>query len=43
VARNLEQEIGNLRKELEGIQKDRDALLLQPCPGDVEVRAKDAK
>jgi chromosome segregation ATPase len=43
MARDLEQEIRNLQKELEGIQKDRDVLRLQPCRGDAEIRAKDAK
>jgi hypothetical protein len=43
MARDLEQEIKNLQKELEGIQKDRHVLRLQPCPGDAEIRAKDAK
>jgi len=43
MARDLEQEIMNLQKELEGIQKDREVLRLQPCFGDAEIRAKDAK
>ncbi len=43
MASDLEQEIKNLQKELEGIQKDRDVLRLQPCRGDAEIRAKDAK
>jgi len=43
MARDLEQEIMNLQKELEGIQKDREVLRLQPCLGDAEIRVKDAK
>jgi chromosome segregation ATPase len=43
MARDLGEEIKGLKEELEGIQKDRDVLRLQPCRSDAEIRAKDAK
>ncbi len=43
MARDLEQEIKNLQKELADIQKDQASLRLQPCRGDAEIMAKDAK
>ena len=43
MVKDLEQEIRNLQSELTGIQKDQAALRLQPCRGDKEIMAKDAK
>ncbi len=43
MARDLEPEIKNLQKELADIQKDQASLRLQPCRGDAEIMAKDAK
>ena len=39
----LENQIRDLQKELAAIQKDQAVLRLQPCRGDSEIRAKDAK
>jgi len=39
----LEKQIRDLQKELAAIQKDQSALRLQPCRGDSEIIAKDAK
>ena len=39
----LEKEIRDLQKELAEIKKDQSALRLQPCRGDLEIMAKDAK
>ena len=39
----LEKQIRDLQKELAGIKKDQSILRLQPCQGDSEIRAKDAK
>ena len=39
----LEKEIRDLQKELAAIKKDQSVLRLQPCRGDSEIMAKDAK
>ena len=39
----LEKEIRDLQKELAEIKKDQSVLRLQPCRGDSEIMAKDAK
>ena len=39
----LEKQIRDLQKELADIKKDQSALRLQPCRGDSEIIAKDAK
>jgi len=41
--KQLENQIRDLRRELAEIQKDQSLLRLQPCRGDSEVMAKDAK
>ncbi len=43
MVKDLEEKIRNLQKELAGIQKEQAALRLQPCRGDSEIVAKDAK
>jgi hypothetical protein len=43
MVKDLEQEIRDLQRELAGIQKDQSALRLQPCRGDSDIMAKDAK
>ncbi len=39
----LEKQIRDLQKELAEVQKRQAVLRLQPCRGDSEIRAKDAK
>ncbi len=39
----IENHIRDLKKELAGIKKNRAILRLQPCLGDMEIRAKDEK
>ena len=39
----LENKIRDLQKELAEIKKDQSVLRLQPCRGDSEIMAKDAK
>jgi len=39
----LEKQIRDLQKELAEIQKGQAVLRFQPCRGDSEIRAKDAK
>jgi len=41
--KELEKEIRDLQKELDEIKKDQSVLRLQPCRGDSEIMAKDAK
>jgi predicted RNase H-like nuclease (RuvC/YqgF family) len=41
--KELEKQIRDLQKELAEIKKDQSILRLQPCQGDSEIRAKDAK
>ena len=41
--KELEKEIRDLQKELAEIEKDKSVLRLQPCRGDSEIMAKDAK
>ena len=41
--KQLEKEIRDLQKELAEIKKDQSVLRLQPCRGDSEIIAKDAK
>ena len=43
MSKELENQIRDLQKELAAIQKDQAFLRLQPCRGDSEMRAKDAK
>ncbi len=43
MVKDLEEKMRNLQKELAGIQKKQAALRLQPCRGDSEIVAKDAK
>jgi hypothetical protein len=43
MVKDLEQEIRDLQRELAGIQKDQSTLRLQPCRGDSDIIAKDAK
>ena len=43
MSKELENQIRDLQKELAAIQKDQAVLRLQPCRGDSEMRAKDAK
>ena len=39
----LEKKIRDLQKELAELKKDQSVLRLQPCRGDSEIMAKDAK
>ena len=41
--KELEKEIRDLQKEQAEIKKDQSVLRLQPCRGDSEIMAKDAK
>ena len=41
--KELEKQIRDLQKELAEVQKEQAVLRLQPCQGDSEIRAKDAK
>ena len=41
--KQLEKQIRDLQKELAEVQKGQDALRLQPCRGDSEIREKDGK
>ena len=41
--KQLENEIRDLRRKLAEIQKEQADLRLQPCRGDSEIKAKDAK
>jgi len=41
--KQLENQIRDLQKELAEIKKNQAALRLQPCLGDLEIRAKDEK
>jgi len=41
--KQLEKQIRDLQKELAEVQKGQDALRLQPCRGDSEIRKKDEK
>ncbi len=41
--KELEKEIRDLQKEQAEIKKDQSVLHLQPCRGDSEIMAKDAK
>ena len=43
MSKELENQIRDLQNELAGIKKDQAVLRLQPCRGDSEMRAKDAK
>jgi hypothetical protein len=43
MVKDLEQEIRDLQRDLAGIQKEQAALRLQPCRGDSDIMAKDAK
>jgi hypothetical protein len=41
--KQLENQIGDLKKKLAEIRKDQAILRTQPCRGDSEIRVKDAK
>ena len=41
--KELEKEIRDLQKELVALEKEQAVLSLQPCRGDSDIRAKDAK
>ncbi len=41
--KELENEIRDLKRKLAEIQKEQTDLRLQPCRGDSEIKAKDAK
>ena len=41
--KELESQIRDLRRESAEIQKEQAVLRLQPCRGDSEIKAKDAK
>jgi hypothetical protein len=41
--KQLENEIRDLKRKLAEIQKEQAILRLQPCRGDSEIKAKDAK
>ncbi len=41
--KTIERQIRDLQKELAETQKEQSSLRLQPCKGDAEIRAKEAR